>query len=150
MLSARALIGSIKGQIDCTYQCSHCFTWCGSYVVHVCLITRVLTGPNWSNSPSHYACLRKGPCINSALFLLFATEIQRFRKRFASQPFPKNSKQGKWVIKSKPQANRSIIYSHFVLMNKHNTVIAVTPETHQKGTLTYCLSSVRHCIIYTR
>lgn len=27
----------------------------------------------------------------------------------------------KWVIKSKPQADRSIIHSHFVLMSKHNT-----------------------------
>lgn len=39
-----ALTGSIKAQIDFTYQCSHCLTWRSSCVVHVCLITGVLTG----------------------------------------------------------------------------------------------------------
>lgn len=42
-------------------------------------------------------------------------------KTIASRPFLENSEHGKWVLKSKPWANRSIFQSHFVLMSKHNT-----------------------------
>lgn len=96
VLSASALIGSIKAQIDCTYQCSHCFTWCGSYALHVCLITRVLTGSNWSTSHVTPAWERFSVrhcsdflVVLFSLFLaefllFFATETQRFGQTIMS------------------------------------------------------------------
>lgn len=133
-LSAGALIGSIKAQIDCTYQCSHCFTWCGSYALHVCLISRVLTGSNqstshvtpaWERFSVHhcsdfqFCCFL---CFWLNFFPFFATKTQRFRENNCVRSlFSRIQNNQKRVIKSKPQADRRIIQSHFVLMSKHNT-----------------------------
>lgn len=54
-----ALTGSIKAQIDFTYQCSHCLTWRSSYVVHVCLITGVLAGSRRAGPASRITLLEK-------------------------------------------------------------------------------------------
>lgn len=132
--SARALIGSINAQIDCTYQCSHCFTWCGSYAVHVCLITRVLTGSNRGTSHITPAWERFSALIHHCSVFWFcclfvfgwispfshrSTEI--WENDCVHSPSSRTQNNKKWVIKSKPQADRSIIHSHFVLMSKHNT-----------------------------
>lgn len=62
-----ALTGSIKSQIDFTYQCSHCLTWRSSYVVHVCLIMEVLTGSQCMGPASQitYSSSRKSLCSRS-------------------------------------------------------------------------------------
>lgn len=54
-----ALTGSIKAQIDFTYQCSHCLTWRSSYVVHVCLITGDLAGSRRAGPASRITLLEK-------------------------------------------------------------------------------------------
>lgn len=59
----RALKGSIKAQIDFTYQCSHCLTWRSSYVVHVCLITGVLTGSRCTGSASQITPSQERPLL---------------------------------------------------------------------------------------
>lgn len=133
-LSAGALIGSIKAQIDCTYQCSHCLTWCGSYALHVCLITRVLTGSNQSTSHGTPAWERFSvhhcSVFSSVVFFVFGWISPLFlppKHRDLGKTivfrslFSRIQNNQKRVIKSKPQADRRIIQSHFVLMSKHNT-----------------------------
>lgn len=93
-------------------------------------------GANWRHL-SHYACMRKLLRINSSqqrffLGLLFdcfwlnysclspkRRDLENDCVHSLSSRIPNNIKR---VIKSKPQADRSILHSHFVLMSKHNTI----------------------------
>lgn len=60
-------------------------------------------------------------------------------------------KQANVVITIHTEQSAESFIPSFVLMSKHNTshVNCCDPSNPPEGTLTYCLSSVRHCIIYT-
>lgn len=126
--------------------------------------------PNWIKVYrlcfSDYFCSRKASilfqsstvCWFVSLFpcwvVLFChkqnTFLQR-RSRLCQSPSAEIKKQPNVVITINPKQTAESFIPGFVLMSKHNTthVNCCDPSNPPKGTLTYCLSSVRHCIIYT-
>lgn len=126
LLLTCTLKGSIKAQIDFTYQCRHCWTWHSSHVVHVCLITWVLTGSRHTGPASHITPWHEKPresepfqlcCVGWTV--LFVHKLHKSNENCLQRNpvcvcfICGDKKHPKVVITSKPQANCRIIHSQF-------------------------------------
>lgn len=102
-----ALTGSIKAQIDFTYQCSHCLTWRSSYVVHVCLITGVLAGSRRASPASRITLLEK-LTISSPQHLLDFFFSQRRWNVFAKEVLVYSRPHLQWLKTTKSINHKQI------------------------------------------